>query len=125
MKQSSLATALLSSALLLSTVFAAEKPAVPSAGVKPGADKTESAIIAQARAHYPIKTCVVSGEPLGSMGEATPFIHRATGQPARVVFLCCDGCSDDFKASPAKFLKKIDDAAAAEKKSPKPADKKA
>ena len=76
-----------------------------------GGPKTDAEIIAQARAGYPLKTCVVSGEPLGSMGEATAYIHRAAGQPDRVVFFCCDGCIDDFKADPAKFLKKVDDAA--------------
>ena len=71
--------------------------------------------IAKARASYPLKTCLVSDEPLGSMGEAMPYIHRVAGQPDRVVFLCCDGCSDDFKAAPAKFLAKVDAAAKAKK----------
>jgi hypothetical protein len=35
------------------------------------------------------KVCVVSGNPLGSMG--TPFKVEIDGQP---VFLCCDGCKD-------------------------------
>ncbi len=73
---------------------------------------TETEIIAQARASYPLKTCLVSDEPLGSMGEATPYIHRVAGKPDRVVFVCCEGCIDDFKGDPAKFLKKVDDAAA-------------
>jgi YHS domain-containing protein len=46
------------------------------------------------------------------MGEAAGYIHRAKGQPDRVVFFCCEGCGDDFKASPAKFLAKVDAAAA-------------
>jgi YHS domain-containing protein len=25
-----------------------------------------------------------------------------------VVFFCCEGCSDDFKKEPAKFLGKLD-----------------
>jgi hypothetical protein len=49
------------------------------------------------------------------MGEATPYIHRAAGQPDRVLFVCCDGCIDDLKANPAKFLAKIDAAAKAKK----------
>ena len=75
----------------------------------------ETALIAKARASYPLKTCLVSDEALGSMGEAAPYIHRATGQPDRVVFVCCDGCIDDFKANPAKFLAKLDAAAKAKK----------
>jgi hypothetical protein len=76
------------------------------------AAKTDAEIIAAARKAYPLKTCLVSNEPLGSMGEAAGYIHRAKGQPDRVVFLCCEGCGDDFKASPAKFLAKVDAAAA-------------
>lgn len=76
---------------------------------------TETEIIAKARASYPLKTCLVSDEPLGSMGEAAPYIHRVAGQPDRVVFVCCEGCIDDFKANPAKFLAKVDAAAKAKK----------
>ncbi len=78
---------------------------------------TETEIIAKARASYPLKTCLVSDEALGSMGEATPFIHRVAGKPDRVIFVCCEGCVDDFKGDPAKFLKKVDDAAAKAAKS--------
>ncbi len=81
-----------------------KKPAAPNA--------SESEIIAKARADYPLKSCLVSNEPLGSMGEATPYIHRVAGKPDRVIFVCCEGCIDDFKGDPAKFLKKVDDAAA-------------
>lgn len=68
----------------------------------------DAALIAQARAAYPLKTCLVSDEALGSMGEALGYVHRAAGQPDRVVFFCCGGCTDDFKAEPAKFLAKLD-----------------
>ncbi len=100
-----LLTALLACLPAVSSV-AADKPASPPAA------KTDAEIINAARASYPLKTCLVSNEPLGSMGEAAGYIHRATGKPDRVVFLCCEGCSDDFKADPAKFLKKVDEAAA-------------
>jgi hypothetical protein len=76
---------------------------------------TETEIIARARASYPLKTCLVSDEPLGSMGDAVGYVHRAPGKPERVVFVCCEGCIDDFKADPAKFLKKVDAAAAGAK----------
>jgi len=83
------------------------------------AAKTDAEIIAAARPGYPLKTCLVSNEPLGSMGEAAGHIHRAPGQPDRVVFFCCEGCGEDFKASPAKFLAKVDAAAAQAAKSGK------
>ena len=83
------------------------------------AAKTDAELIAAARKAYPLKTCLVSNEPLGSMGEASGYIDRAKGQPDRVVFFCCEGCGDDFKANPAKFLAKVDDAAAQAAKSGK------
>lgn len=113
-------TSLLSSATLALAIslsaaaFAAEKHAGHSADKKAAAP-TETEIIAKARATYPLKTCLVSDEPLGSMGDAVGYIHRATGQPDRVIFICCEGCLDDFKANPAKFLAKVDAAAKAKK----------
>lgn len=51
---------------------------------------------------YPLKTCVVSGEELGGMGDAYVFVHQ--GQEIK---LCCKGCLKDFQKEPAKFLKKL------------------
>jgi len=102
---------LLAVALPVSVTLAAEKHAGHASDQKKPETPAEAELIAKARATYPLKTCLVSDEALGSMGEATAFIHRAAGKPDRVVFFCCDGCSDDFKADPAKFLKKVDDAA--------------
>jgi YHS domain-containing protein len=56
---------------------------------------------------YPLKTCVVSGEPLDSMGGPVAITYEG-----RTVKFCCSGCEDDFRAEPAKFLAKIDAAAA-------------
>jgi hypothetical protein len=90
---------------LAASAFAADtKPAAPS--------PADTALLEKARAAYPLKTCLVSDEALGSMGEATGYVHRVTGQPDRVVFFCCDGCIDDFKKEPAKYLAKLDVAAA-------------
>ena len=99
---------------LATAAFAADKHAGHSAD-KPAAKPAEAELIAKARASYPLKTCLVSDEALGSMGEAAPYIHRASGQPDRVVFVCCEGCIDDFKANPAKFLAKVDAAAKTKK----------
>lgn len=74
---------------------------------------TEAETIAKARASYPLRTCVVSDEKLDNMDEAVPYIHRVQGKPDRVIFFCCDGCIDDFKQDPAKYLKKLDAAAKA------------
>lgn len=60
---------------------------------------------ADKKSEYPLKTCVVSDEKLGSMGK--PYVIKHEGQEVQ---LCCKSCEKDFKKSPAKFLKKIEDA---------------
>jgi YHS domain-containing protein len=53
---------------------------------------------------YPLKTCVVSDQPLGGdMGEPYVFIHEG-----REIKLCCQGCLKEFNKAPAKYLKKLD-----------------
>jgi hypothetical protein len=44
-------------------------------------------IIEQQLPYYPVTTCVVSGEPLGSMGEPVNYVHNN-----RLMRLCCKGC---------------------------------
>ena len=98
--------------IALSLILAA--PAILQAGAssEKKSAPTEAEIITKARTNYPLKTCLVSNESLGSMGDAFAYVHRSPGHTERVVFMCCEGCVDDFKQDPAKFLKKVDDAAA-------------
>ncbi len=60
---------------------------------------------------YPLDTCVVSDEKLGSMGNA--FVHQHEGREVR---FCCKGCLKDFKKDSAKYLKRLDAAEKAAKK---------
>lgn len=57
---------------------------------------------------YPLTTCVVSGEALGSMGDTYVYIHKEDGKPDREVRLCCKGCLKKFTKEPAKYLAKLD-----------------
>ena len=61
-------------------------PSTPAAATKP----------------YPLDTCVVSGEKLGSMGNPVVFVHE--GQEIK---LCCKNCRPDFDKDPAKYLAKL------------------
>lgn len=74
--------------------------------------------LAKARAEYPLTTCMVSEDKLeeGDMGPPQDMVYRQAGQPDRLVRLCCNHCVRDFKKDPAKYLKMIDDAAAAKAK---------
>jgi hypothetical protein len=48
---------------------------------------------------YPLDTCLVSGEELGSMGDAYVFVHE--GQEIK---MCCKKCLKKFNADTAKYL---------------------
>jgi hypothetical protein len=85
-------------------------PAAPATGSLVAPTDKDAAWLAQARKAYPLKTCVISQEDLGSMGDPTEWIYRAEGKPDRLVRFCCNGCLKSFKKDPAAALKRIDDA---------------
>ncbi|HEX8309827.1 MAG TPA: hypothetical protein VF614_00825, partial [Chthoniobacteraceae bacterium] len=51
---------------------------------------------------YPLKTCVVTGEELGSMGKPVAHVHE--GQEVQ---FCCKSCKPKFDKDPAKYLSKL------------------
>jgi len=86
--------------------------AAPAAFAQDGAAKSGAAD--QAKAAYPLTTCVVSGDKLvGDMGGPVDYIYQEKGKPDRLVRFCCKDCIKEFEKEPAKYLKKIDEAAAA------------
>jgi hypothetical protein len=54
---------------------------------------------------YPLKTCLVTGEDLGGMGDPYVFTYKD-----REIKLCCKGCLKKFEKEPAKYVKKLDEA---------------
>jgi YHS domain-containing protein len=54
-----------------------------------------------------LKTCPVSGDKLGEMGQPYVFVYK--GQEVK---LCCPDCKKDFDKDPAKYLKNIQEAPA-------------
>jgi YHS domain-containing protein len=60
------------------------------------------AAVPGAKGDYPLDTCVVSGEPLGSMGAPYVVTHDGTE-----VLLCCEGCVEEFEQSPDKYVKAV------------------
>jgi YHS domain-containing protein len=80
------------------------KPEAAAAAVKP--DKLPAGLAELSEADRALalkqKVCPVSGELLGSMGK--PFKVTVKGQ---TFFLCCDGCQDDLKKDPDKYLAKL------------------
>ena len=66
----------------------------------------DAKIVEQQKGHYPLKTCVVSGEELGgAMGEPVEYVIDN-----RLVRLCCAGCIKKLNKEPAKYLKTLDEA---------------
>ena len=59
---------------------------------------------------YPLKTCIVSGEELGSMGKPVVKVHK--GQEVK---FCCKHCIKDFDSDPDGHVKKMQEAAEAAK----------
>lgn len=57
--------------------------------------------------NYPLKKCVVSGDPLGEHGKVVKVSYRGTD-----VYLCCKDCVADFKKDPAKYARMVKDARA-------------
>jgi len=72
------------------------------------ADDATSTGSAEAKAKPDLlTTCPVSGDKLGEMGKPYVFVYK--GQEVK---LCCPNCKKDFDKDPAKYLKKIQNAAA-------------
>jgi YHS domain-containing protein len=65
--------------------------------------KIDKAVIQAQLASYPLSTCPVSGEALGSMDEVINVVHGT-----RLVRLCCKGCKKGFAKAPAKHMAMID-----------------
>ena len=59
--------------------------------------KADQALIAKQ------KTCPVTGQPLGAMGQPVKVMYKG-----RAVFLCCTGCKK-FHANPEEYVKKLDE----------------
>lgn len=51
---------------------------------------------------YPLKTCIVSDEDLGSMDGQTSIVYEG-----RIIKFCCKDCIPNFQKDPAKYLAKI------------------
>ena len=60
---------------------------------------------------YPLDTCIVTGEKLGSMGAPVSIQYKG-----REIRFCCGGCPPKFEASPEPYIKKIDAAIVAQQK---------
>lgn len=66
--------------------------------------KLDAAYAAAQRENYPLENCVVSGEPLGSMGEPVELVAGDL-----LVRFCCDGCFPSFREHAPEYLAELPD----------------
>lgn len=59
---------------------------------------------------YPLDYCLVSGDKIGEMGK--PVVTTYQGQEIK---FCCKDCVEPFKKDPAKYIKKLEEAAKKQK----------
>lgn len=74
-----------------------------------GFEKIDEQIIASQMRYYPLETCIISGEQLGSeeMGDTIELVYNN-----RLVRFCCKMCRGDFQDDPDAYLAKLDKAVA-------------
>jgi YHS domain-containing protein len=65
--------------------------------------KLDEAVIKQQMEHYPLKTCLMSGEELGDKA-----INLVANN--RLVRFCCKNCAESFVEDPTEALAKLDEA---------------
>jgi hypothetical protein len=51
---------------------------------------------------YPLQTCIVTGNALGSMGDEQRIVHEG-----REIKFCCKPCVGKFQKNPVKYLAKL------------------
>jgi len=65
--------------------------------------KLDKSVIAKQSEHYPLTACPISGEELGSMGDAIEVVYAG-----RLVKFCCSMCIPKFEKDPMAVISKID-----------------
>lgn len=97
---------LLGMAFGMGAVYAEEKgPTQPAPQAIIAKNPEEKAKVESQLSSYPLKTCLVSGDQLGSMGETVNTLYGE-----RLIRFCCKGCLKSFNKNPAKYLPKLDSA---------------
>lgn len=79
--------------------------AIASVSCNKSENNTAASAVETGSKPYPLDTCLVTGEKLGSMGE--PVVSNHEGQEIK---FCCDACVPKFKKDPAKYLSELEHA---------------
>jgi len=95
--------------LIIAGCSAEQKPQqqAPAAATQKADSATSVAAATKTTAEYPIDWCVVSGEKLGEMGPPVTYTYQG-----RTIKFCCKMCIRQFEQNPARYLARLDSAAA-------------
>lgn len=95
------------SALLVTLIGCSNEAGPPESPV--GGEPVDNSVVeaSQDTEAYPIDYCIVSGEKLGTMGDAVEVTVND-----RTVKLCCTMCETKLRKDPEKYLTALDAAAA-------------
>jgi YHS domain-containing protein len=107
------AAALVLALLLLGCGQKTERQAAPASQSETAKTAQQAQTTPDASKVYPINWCVVSGEELGTMG--APVVYDYQG---RTIKFCCKSCIKIFEKEPARYIAKLDSAAAGLLKQP-------
>jgi hypothetical protein len=88
--------------LLLTAALLTSCASTPTASAPPVSAATSPSVTASSVIPYPLKTCIVTDNDLGSMGDEQRIVHQG-----REIKFCCSPCIGKFKANPAKYLAKL------------------
>lgn len=97
-----LAAPLVSCSSTTPTTSTPAKPDAKPAKVAKGKIRKETTTATTKPKPYPLKTCLVSGEPLDSMDEEVSTVYQ--GQQFK---FCCKPCLKKFEKNPDKYLKEL------------------
>lgn len=89
-------------AVLSTFFFTACSKQETATSAAPSAESGDMAMASDAKP-YPLETCLVSGEELGSMGEPISIVHEG-----QTIKFCCDMCVPKFSKDPEKYLGKLE-----------------
>jgi YHS domain-containing protein len=67
--------------------------------------RLDDAVITQQSEAYPLATCLVSGEKLGSMGAPVDKVYGVS-----LVRFCCKGCIKTFESDPPTYMSRLHEA---------------
>ena len=88
--------------IITATLLAGVALAITSCASTGGSTAAPSPATASTTKSYPLKTCIVTDNDLGSMGDEQRIVYQG-----REIKFCCKPCEAKFLKNPEKYLSKL------------------